>query len=198
LENTWIVFTSDHGEMLGDHHLGAKVIYCDGSARVPLLVCPPVGHTSKAGRAGTVDDRLVCLADLMPTLLDLAGTTSPPVDGFNLLGDGRRERLIGECLDCHAVIERDWKYQFSEVGGDELLFHLADDPMEQRNLIATVPDQAARLRGILNQSLCERDHRAAGEDRPQATRERMEIRQQRAAAFPGFHHRTFRDSDVVH
>ena len=41
LENTWIVFASDHGEMLGDHHLGAKSVYFEGSSHVPLLVRPP-------------------------------------------------------------------------------------------------------------------------------------------------------------
>lgn len=51
LENTWIMFTSDHGEMLGDHRMGAKSVGMEGSAHIPMLVKPPGGH-------GSADDRL--------------------------------------------------------------------------------------------------------------------------------------------
>ncbi len=41
--NTWIIFTSDHGEMLGDHHMSQKNLFFEGSAHVPLLIVPPAG-----------------------------------------------------------------------------------------------------------------------------------------------------------
>jgi len=199
LENTWIIFTSDHGEMLGDHHLGAKTIFCEGASHIPFLVRPPSGSWSPDERAGSVDDRLACLADLMPTILAEAGVAAPAgCDGNSLFGEERRETLIGACDKFHMVLDRGWKYQFCEEGGDELLFHLPDDPMEQKNCMKSHPDEAGRLRGVLNHSLRERKHPAAGEKRPEPTKPMPTIAQQRSKAWPGFHHPSIRDADILH
>jgi len=198
LENTWIIFTSDHGEMLGDHHLGAKVNFCEGSAHVPMMVRPPGGAWRPDERAGGVDDRLVCLADIMPTILEAAGAPVPTTDGLPLFGENKRESLIGECDRFHAVIEKEWKYHFCEQGGEELLFQIGEDPMETQNLLEKAPDAADRLRKQLNDSLKERGHAAAGEQRPQATSEAPVERVQRAQAWPGFHHPSDRTSDLLH
>lgn len=40
-KDTWVIFTSDHGEMLGDHHMSQKNLFFEGSAHVPLLIMPP-------------------------------------------------------------------------------------------------------------------------------------------------------------
>ncbi|MCH6588042.1 MAG: choline-sulfatase, partial [Proteobacteria bacterium] len=77
-DNTIVVFTSDHGDMLGKHGLWAKRLFYEESAQVPMIL---VG-TAAQGRDGTVacdtlDDRLVGWQDVMPTLLGLAGVPVP-------------------------------------------------------------------------------------------------------------------------
>ena len=72
--NTWIIFTSDHGEMLGDHHMSQKNLFFEGSAHVPLLIVPPAG--SGIPHNLTVDS-LTEIADIYPTILELAGVTPP-------------------------------------------------------------------------------------------------------------------------
>ena len=69
-DDTMIVFSSDHGDLLGDHNLFRKGLPYEGSARVPLLVKPP--RASSPARAAS-STRPVELRDLMPTILDAAG-----------------------------------------------------------------------------------------------------------------------------
>jgi len=73
LDNTVIVFTSDHGEMLGDHHLVFKDTLYDCVTGVPLIVTRP-----RDPSASTVRDALVSSLDIAPTILDLAGAAVPP------------------------------------------------------------------------------------------------------------------------
>jgi arylsulfatase A-like enzyme len=73
-QNTCILFTSDHGEMLGDHHLFRKCWPYEGSARVPFFIKPA---RSMACDSSIVSDRPVGLQDVMPTLLDIAGAPIP-------------------------------------------------------------------------------------------------------------------------
>ena len=73
MKDTIIIFTSDHGEMLGDHYLYRKTAPYDGSARIPLIVWAP----EKYGLGkGAVCDEAVCLEDLMPIV---AGCDYPAV-----------------------------------------------------------------------------------------------------------------------
>lgn len=67
LDNTWIVYSSDHGEMLGDHGLMAKFNFHRGSVQVPLIVRPA------GGCASLTSDALAAVVDIGPTLLDVAG-----------------------------------------------------------------------------------------------------------------------------
>ncbi len=70
-ENTLIVFTSDHGDYLGDHWMGEKDLFHEPSVKVPLIVYDP---SSQADRArGTVCDELVETIDLIPTFLEVLG-----------------------------------------------------------------------------------------------------------------------------
>ena len=75
LRNTIIVFTSDHGEMLGDHHLYRKCWPYEASARVPFLIwaAPELGWQEGLEVASPVGWQ-----DIMPTLLDAAGALIPP------------------------------------------------------------------------------------------------------------------------
>jgi arylsulfatase A-like enzyme len=154
-ENTYVAFTADHGEMLGDHDMWRKGYPYEGSAHVPLLLQGPPGGRV---RAGLVDHRLAELRDVMPTLLDCAGLPAPAdIDGVSLLGgtaDGRsadggsadgRSYLHGEhtmfdqtlqwiVSDGAADGRGGWKYVWWSKTGTEQLFDLGTDPHELHDL----------------------------------------------------------------
>ena len=142
-DDTIVVFTGDHGDMLGERGLWYKMSFFEGSARVPMLVHAP-------GRFGAARvGRPVSLLDLFPTLLDFAGPTAPqpiePLPGRSLLpllegatGGGPTE-VLGEYLAEAAagplvMIRRDdLKYIVGEDSPPQL-FDLANDPDELTNL----------------------------------------------------------------
>ena len=141
---TWVVFTSDHGEMLGDHHLWRKTYAYEGSARTPLIVCPPEGSTVHECPAP------VCQQDLMPTFLEAAGAPIPAgVEGRSLLPlleseaaqRDWREFVHGEHSGCYApehgmqyLTDGRQKYIWYTLTGQEQLFDLREDPQELRDL----------------------------------------------------------------
>ncbi|MGJ8624987.1 MAG: sulfatase-like hydrolase/transferase, partial [Yoonia sp.] len=71
LDDTVIVFTSDHGDYLGDHWLGEKELFHDPSVRIPLIVVDP--RAAADATRGTVSEALVESIDLLPTFVDVAG-----------------------------------------------------------------------------------------------------------------------------
>src|SRR5262249_58944728 len=75
LDNTWVIYTSDHGEMAGDHGHMSKCVLYDGAVRVPLLVRPPAGAGACSGAA--VDD-LIEHVDVPPTIRDAAAAAPWP------------------------------------------------------------------------------------------------------------------------
>lgn len=82
LANTWFIFASDHGDMVGDHHLWRKTYAYEGSARIPFIVVPPKGQAP----ARPVADEVTELRDLMPTMLDIAQAPCPgTVDGASVV-----------------------------------------------------------------------------------------------------------------
>jgi arylsulfatase A-like enzyme len=86
-ENTMIVFTSDHGDYLGDHWLGEKDLFHDPLVKVPLIIYDPSPQADRA--RGTVCDALVETIDLLPTFLKAlgadAGEQSHRLEGRSLL-----------------------------------------------------------------------------------------------------------------
>ncbi|MCP4092131.1 MAG: arylsulfatase [Planctomycetes bacterium] len=146
LENTLVIFTSDHGDMLGDHHLWRKTYAYEGSAGIPMLM--RWGSKTLEAPRGQTRNELVELRDLLPTFLDAAGAKIPDsVDGRTLLdpvsgrGEGWRERLDLEHSTCYwpgnnwtALVGSKWKYIFNAHDGSEQLFDLVNDPQEQTNL----------------------------------------------------------------
>ena len=132
LDDTIILVTSDHGDLLGDHGLWAKRYLYDGSARVPMILVGParggLGH-------GRTDDHLVGLQDVMPTLLDLAGIPAPDsCTGLSMVGGRRREVLYAEALDgakaTRMVTDGPHKLIWYPAGNVIQLFDLARDPRE--------------------------------------------------------------------
>ena len=137
LDNTIILFTSDHGDMLGRHDLWAKRLFYEPSARVPMLLLDVAG--SKRVASGVQDDRLVELQDVMPTLLDLAGVPVPDsVDGISMVGADKRERLYGEFGEGNRATRMmhggRHKLIYYAAGNRFQLFDLEDDPLECHDL----------------------------------------------------------------
>ncbi|MBI3986381.1 MAG: arylsulfatase [Lentisphaerae bacterium] len=143
LHNTVVIFTSDHGEMLGDHHLFRKCYPYEGSAHIPFLIRGP------GVAPGRVCDVPVCLEDVMPTVLELAGCPIPStVEGRSLAPILRgttdrldREVLHGEHATCYSAAQANHfltdgrtKYIWFSHDGREQFFDLVADPGETRNL----------------------------------------------------------------
>ncbi|MBC2602971.1 arylsulfatase [Puniceicoccus vermicola] len=142
-ENTWIVFTSDHGEMLGDHHLYRKGYPYEASARVPLIVKPP---QSVEYPKGSVCETVVEMMDFLPTLLDCAGLPAPDqIDGRSFLNHvvGKSQASLRPYLHGEHTLfgySLQWltdgreKYVWHSGTGREQLFDLSDDPNEVKDL----------------------------------------------------------------
>jgi choline-sulfatase len=150
-EDTIILFTADHGDMLGEKGLWYKMSLFEGSARVPLLIHAPKRFTSKRV------DTPVSLVDLLPTLLDVSHDphlkeTAAPMDGESLLpllehGDGDKSRTViseflgeGAIAPCFMVRRDGYKYIYSQPDPPQL-FDLGSDPEELANLAGN-PDYA--------------------------------------------------------
>ncbi|MHA6645919.1 alkaline phosphatase family protein [Mesorhizobium sp. A623] len=98
-DDTFIIFTSDHGEQLGDHWMFAKYGYFDQTFHTPLIIRDPT-HRADASR-GTVVDAFTESVDLMPTVLDAIGVDIPvQCDGHSLLPF------------CHNIQPLDWRQEY--------------------------------------------------------------------------------------
>lgn len=160
-ENTIVVFTSDHGDMLGSHHMFNKSSPLEESLRVPMIVHWPAGL-----RSGVVESQVSSLVDVMPTLLTLAGLETPAgVQGTDLCPVLRGE---AECVGENAVFAEThhtsaaairtlthlYGFRKDQAGGRQVRFYdVTQDPMEQRNLAGS-PEHAA-----LEQKMLERVER---------------------------------------
>lgn len=156
-DSTTIIFTSDHGEMLGDHHLWRKFSPWEGSARIPFIVRPA---KTIAAQRGAVCDLPVSLYDIMPTFLQEANLPIPAtVEGLSLspllrgADTGWRAFIHGEHVD-HVFEMGAWqfltdgheKYCWETKSGREYFFDLEQDPQEEHNRAA---DAAAAERVTL-------------------------------------------------
>lgn len=163
LEDTIIVFLSDHGDQLGEHHLFRKAYPYQGSIHVPFAIYDGVHR-------GVVCEDLVALQDVLPTLVELAtGERSEAFDGRSVLGllgkEGTpiRQYVHGEhelgALSTQFIVTKDWKYIWYPHTGVEQLFYLTDDPHEQHNRAEQAADQQQlqQMRQWLVASLCDRE-----------------------------------------
>ncbi|MBE36117.1 MAG: arylsulfatase [Opitutaceae bacterium] len=137
-ENTWIIFTSDHGELLGDHDLAYKWLMYEPVVHIPLIIAPPPGANIAVDRETT---DLVSLIDLGRTVLEMAGLPAPNrLEGISLLpwvkGEPKTPRDYVFSEDNYQVMIRsqDWKlvHYFGQESGE--LYDLNNDPDELTNL----------------------------------------------------------------
>ena len=140
LDNTVIAFTSDHGDMLGDHGIWGKQVLYEGSCRVPFIVVPPASDVKVRRRVR--DNRLVELRDMMPTLLELAGLPVPAhVEGISALTGVRREALYGEhgegVMATRMLRDKRYKLIYYAEGNRFQLFDLQSDPHEKTDLFSS-------------------------------------------------------------
>jgi choline-sulfatase len=144
LENTWIVYTSDHGEMAGSHGLLSKCVLYEPAVRVPLIIRPPGGCVPR------VVDALVEHLDVPATVREIAD--APPVpnsEGRSLLGTVQD----GTPPDREMTVSENWGFACFETSRYKLvvdedacspcqLFDLAEDPAEDHDLLRD-PQSAA-------------------------------------------------------
>jgi arylsulfatase len=156
LDNTLIVWTSDHGEYLGDYNCFGKRTFMKSAANVPLVVRYP-----ERFRAGCQVDAPVSLVDVMPTLL-----ASSHIDGSQFDLDGidlaalatdpdMREIVYGQYQRrekaSYMALSRRWKYIYAASDQREYLFDLLVDPEETRNRAQTLGylEHTAAMRAAL-------------------------------------------------
>jgi len=159
LDHTLVVYSSDHGEMLGDHNRWGKSLPYQPSIAVPLIA-------AGAGvRHGVVSDALVSVMDLAATFLDYGGLPRPAgMDSRSLrpLLEGKtrshREYLRSGLGDWRVVLDGRYKLVrgFDPERGKKgaadappLLFDLESDPLENTDLSAQAPEEVARLSKLL-------------------------------------------------
>ncbi len=164
LEDTVILFVSDHGELLFDHGLFRKVQPFEGSVRIPFLM--RVGkHLTGLPQVPVCSD-LVELRDVLPTLLSAAGAPSPSyTDGLDLMpalfGKSHKTRSFlhgehsGGALSNHYIVTEKDKYIWYSQTGKELYFALQSDRKELHNRIQDddVKDRVEELRALLIKEL---------------------------------------------
>jgi len=156
-EETMIVFTSDHGDYLGDHWLGEKDLFHEASVKIPLIVVDPSPAADPT--RGTTCDALVEAIDLAPSFVAWFGATPPShvMEGRSLLPwlHGRpperwRDHVFSEydysmqearltlgqpIPDCRLFMVFDGRWKYIHASGFRpMLYDLATDPSEFRDL----------------------------------------------------------------
>jgi len=174
MRDTLIVFTTDHGEFMGDRGLGEKELFYDEILRVPFIVYDPSPRADAT--RGAVESRFVESVDVVPTILDALGLPAPShrLEGRSLLplvrgamapgwrdavfaeldyGFRRARTVLGRGVrDCHAWMVRTWRWKYVHWQGMRpQLFDLDADPSELKDLGASagygdvVTEMRARL-----------------------------------------------------
>ena len=158
LEDTLIVFSSDHGDHCGDHRMITKDIsYYDALVRMPCVLFWPGGLGTEGRRVG----ELVEMVDLLPTLLELAGCPVPEVMVGRSYADALRTRqpIPGreDVLAYHEpgnAMLRTKTHKYIRYGsGAEVLYDLTERPMEVRNRTRDDPAILAEMRERMLQRL---------------------------------------------
>ena len=165
LDNTLILFSADHGDLIGDFGSCSKANHLNGSVRVPFIVAGP------GVAQGKISDALVGLQDVLPTLAAAAGADiGQPVQGKDLSSHLKDVTVpvrdiyysttrSGAGGQSAMVTDGQWKYIYTEGNATEELYDQANDPRELCNL-AYSPEHKSRLadmRDMLRQCAVELD-----------------------------------------
>lgn len=149
-DDTFVLYTADHGDLMGDFGAYFKGNFLRGSVDVPLIFRGPGIPPGERRR------QLAGLQDILPTLARLTGCPlEQEVDGLDLTDALQndtaptRDLFYGQCLDAPRqlamLFDGRWKYCYAQQGPTEELYDLAEDPDELNNL-ATRPDADALLK----------------------------------------------------
>ncbi|HSH19016.1 MAG TPA: sulfatase-like hydrolase/transferase [Draconibacterium sp.] len=151
-EKTLVIFTSDHGEMLGAHGLREKNIFYEESAHIPLMIRFP-GEIDKKVEV----DGYVSLVDLFPSILDYLNIEEYPSDGKSLRGliegtDNEHGKYVvtewdyrGDVESNYMIVKDGWKLIIpysKESKVINAMYNLNTDPHEMNNLIGKNPNRA--------------------------------------------------------
>ncbi|MBM3933093.1 MAG: DUF4976 domain-containing protein [SAR202 cluster bacterium] len=137
LENTAIMFTADHGEMIGNHRQYSKDLFYEEATKIPMVFTPPANR--KDMPRNKRDNRLVAQADIMPTLLELCGIpVLETVEGLSMLGEKRHEYLYGEHWEdtraSRMIRDNRFKLIYYPTGNRFQLFDMLNDPDEMQDM----------------------------------------------------------------
>lgn len=136
LDDTIMVFMSDHGDMLFDHGMVAKRLFYESSTSIPLIFS---GKPMQEYRNRGFEHRLCCVQDVMPTLLDLCGIRPPEgIDGMPVFGDHKRKYIYGEIsegpLATRMVRDEHHKLIYYPAGNVTQLFDMEGDRGEEHDI----------------------------------------------------------------
>lgn len=144
LDRTIIIFTSDHGDNLGDYGIWDKRHFYEQSVGVPLFLCGPGIPGGVRHNGPRISRAMVSHVDLYPTVLRLAGIPQQPTrrrQGRDMLAmlhaerDAFHSEIFAELATAVMIRTGNWKLVFDpEQGGVQHLYNLAVDPREQHNL----------------------------------------------------------------
>ncbi len=153
IDNTLVVFTTDHGDYLGDHWLGEKDLFHDASAKIPLIIVDPRAEADSS--RGSKREEFVQSVDILPSILEFSDgdesrerlegrSLMPLLHGYNGQGwrdyticefdysdRGARSLLGLEPYQCRGIMVRDkrWKYIYHQEFEPQL-FDMENDPAE--------------------------------------------------------------------
>eukprot|EP00043_Microstomoeca_roanoka_P002730 m.39995 g.39995 ORF g.39995 m.39995 type:complete len:549 (-) comp11678_c0_seq1:123-1769(-) len=155
--NTYMIVTSDHGDMNMEHRQYYKMVHYDPSSRVPMIIRGP------GLRSNTVYRNITSHVDVYPTIMEMANVTPPSeagLDGRSLMpilkkgsDPGRRNAAISQFhgdeihLSWFMIRKDDWKY-VTYGSGQEVaprLYNMTADPLEMNDLGTSMPDVVAEL-----------------------------------------------------
>ena len=143
-ENTVIIFTSDHGENLGNFGIWDKRFFYEDSCGVPLIISGPGIRGGERMNGPRISKALVSHLDLYPTILEAAGIMEPPVHHrwgrslipmINNVPGSLHDAVYAELSTSVMIRTAGWKLVFDpEQGGVRDLYNLHNDPREENNL----------------------------------------------------------------
>jgi arylsulfatase A-like enzyme len=151
LDNTIILVTGDHGDMLGNHTLWAKPPMFEQVVKIPFILVDTADY--RRADHHRVDERFCGLEDVMPTLLQMCDLPIPPsVEGRSLLSEGKRDHYYCEHYEDERAMRmvrwQEYKLIYYPLGNRFQLFNLKNDPQESTDL-----SDRPELRSVLGDGL---------------------------------------------